>query len=100
MIKRKNRTLIFFISCFFSTFLSSCQPTWEIEFISGGQKKSVIDGSDVRFYSDKTDDEKEMIILGQLFFASGFSLIDEISLYDEDMEIQTFVWDEDRKSVV
>ena len=100
MIKRKNRTLIFFISCFFSTFLSSCQPTWEIELISGGQKKSVIDESDVRFYSDKTDDEKEMIVLGQLFFASGFSLIDEISLYEEDMEIQTFVWDDIAKTSV
>jgi len=94
MRKFKNRILIFVISVFITFFISSCQPAWEIELTSGGQARGVIDRADVRFYIEKTDDESEMIALGQMLYTNGFSLIDEISLYDGDLEIQTFVWED------
>jgi len=92
MRKHKNRTLILIVSVLITFFLSSCQPAWEIELTSGGQARGVIDRADVRFYIDKTDGDSEMIALGQMLYTNGFSLVDEISLYDGDLEVQTFAW--------
>jgi len=92
MTKTKLLRILYIV--LFSLALCACQPGWQIEMTSNDQTIGMITAQDVKFYLDKSDEEMAAIPLGQLFYANGFSLIDEIELVFEELETTSYVWDE------
>lgn len=74
--------------------LAACQPNWQIQVFSQGEAVGQITPDDVRFYIEKSEEEIEVVPLGQLLYDHGFTLIDEISLNGEDAPKRSFIWDE------
>jgi hypothetical protein len=91
MIKIKH--LPFAIYIFISLVLAACQPGWQIEVTTQGKVTSQITQEEVRFYLEKSEEEIEVVALGQLLYKNGFTLIDRINLSTENEEIASFVWD-------
>jgi len=92
MIKIKH--LPFAIYIFISLVLAACQPGWQIEVTTQGEVTSQITQEEVRFYLEKSEEEIEVVALGQLLYKNGFTLIDRINLSTESEEITSFIWDE------
>ena len=92
MTKTKLLTILNIV--LFSLALSACQPGWQIKLISNDQTIGVVTALDVKFYLEKSDEDEAAIPLGQLFYANGFLLIDEIELVSEEMESTSYIWDE------
>ncbi len=74
--------------------LSACQTNWQIELINGGKTVGQFSYEDFSFYLERIDEGTGTIPLGQMFYIKGFTLIDEITLIDKDVNNSTFVWNE------
>ncbi len=74
--------------------LSACQSNWQIELTKGGKTAGQFSYEDFSFYLERIDEGTGTIPLGQMLYIDGFTLIDEITLIDEEANSSTFVWDE------
>lgn len=78
--------------------LSACQNTWQMEVITEDQQSKLIDTALTNFYIeeivDETEDDDESVSLSYLLSHHGFSLIEELTLYNDQQTIQSFEWDE------
>jgi len=77
-----------------SFLLASCQPAWEIIISSQGQDARSISAKDVTFYIEASQEKVDAIPLGQLLYANGFSLIEEVKVVTEGEESSSFTWDD------
>lgn len=82
------------ISIFLSILLfSACTPAWQVEIISNDQTIGLIQREDVSHFINLSMEEIDRVPLGQLFYANGFMLIEEIQLITKGEEIASYVWD-------
>ena len=79
----------------FTIWVTACAPNWEITLFGSGQSPQPITSEDVVFYLEKSTDELEVseIPLGQVLYAKGYTLIDEISFTQEAGGTETYQWD-------
>ena len=93
-MKQKNiKSIILCLQLLFVLILTSCQPGWEIPVIENGHQMGVIDKQSVAFYFEKYQDDVPFIPLGQMFYHTGFILIDEVSFITDNSSDVTFAWD-------
>jgi len=74
--------------------LSACQSNWQIELTKGGKTAGQFSYEDFSFYLERIDEGTGTVPLGQMLYIDGFTLIDEITLIDEETNSSTFIWDE------
>jgi len=79
---------------FLSLSLSACRADWQIELTDDGETVGGFGYEDFSFYLEKSDEGIETIMLGQMLYINGFTLIDEIILIDKDGHKSHFIWDE------
>jgi hypothetical protein len=96
----KKSFYITLLLSFLAFSLSACSPDWQIEFTKDGRSVGQFSFDDFSFYlaiSGEEDAEGELletILLGQMLYINGFTLIDEITLIDEEGNESTFIWEE------
>lgn len=73
---------------------SACQAGWSIPLTENGEAAGAITRENVEFYIEKSEEEIEVVPLGQLLYDNGYRLIDQIVLHSEGNEPATFTWDE------
>jgi len=92
MITRKFRIFLIIFTSLIA--LSGCQNQWQIAVLTNGKGVNTLSKNEVSFYIENSVEEIEVIPLGQMLFASGFTLVDEITLRCKDDEVRAFIWDE------
>ncbi len=90
----KYSRFIFTISIFFLLVLTGCQQTWQIEVQVNDTAHDVIEQEIVSFYLDELDYEKESILLAQIFYHQGFTLIDNIRIEDNHGQTHIYDWEQ------
>jgi hypothetical protein len=88
----KRKIFSFFLLFFLIISLSACAPRWEITLISSEEAPVSITYSDIKFYIDKSTEDLKAIPLGQMLYASGFTLVDRIALTMDDGSTELFDW--------
>ena len=74
--------------------LSACQTNWAIPVIGSEGTQNVIDKETVSFYIEKSQEEIDIVQLGQMFYDIGYTLIDEVSFITENDRTVTYVWED------
>jgi hypothetical protein len=92
MISRKTTTLFIVFFILFAN--SGCQSQWKIDILSTGTNIDSLTKNDITFYIDKSVEPIQTIPLGQLLYASGFTLVEDITLHHKDDQEATYVWKE------
>lgn len=90
MKNKSTSLLIFFL---LAVLISACSPRWKITLTSENQPSQIISQEDANFYIEKSTEEISAVPLGQLLYASGYTLIDTITLSLEDGATQSLDWD-------
>jgi len=96
----KKTLYVISLLTFLALLLSACSTNWQIEITKNGNKNGQFGFDDFAFYLETSGEEDEegdlieTILLGQMLYINGFTLIDEITLIDEDGITSTFGWDE------
>ncbi len=72
---------------------SACQAGWSIPLTENGQVTGAITRENVEFYIEKSEEEIEVVPLGQFLYDNGYRLIDQIVLHSEGNDPVTFTWD-------
>jgi hypothetical protein len=88
----KRKIFSFFLLCLITIYLSACAPRWEITLISSEEAPVSITNSDIKFYVDKSTEDLKAIPLGQVLYASGYTLVDRIALTMDDGSTELFDW--------
>jgi hypothetical protein len=89
----KKRAISFGLILILCLLTSACQATWKIDISNDDLPARSVGAKDVEFYVDKLDAEAEEILLAPILFQNGFTLIDQISLYQDDTLIKTYDWE-------
>lgn len=71
-----------------------CLSNWEITLSNTKGFVDTLNKNSVTLHINNSIEVVDSIQLGQLFYASGFSLIDEITITEKSGESQLFTWDE------
>lgn len=91
---KKTYHLPFLLLFALSLSLAACQPSWSIGLSTESTSQGQIDQELVTFYIEKSAEPVETIPLGQIMFANGFTLLDEITLTSAGKTLASFAWDE------
>ena len=89
----KKLLIIIFLLAVFPLTLTACSTNWQIEVTKDGESIGNFNYDDYAIYLETSDDE-DSILLGQMLYLHGFTLIDEVSLIDKDGIESTFIWEE------
>lgn len=89
----KNRAVPSSLILILCLLTSACQATWKIDLRNDDLLTGSVGADDVDFYVDKLDAEAEEILFAPILFRNGFTLIDQISLYQNDTLIKTYDWE-------
>ena len=88
-----KKKLAFSILIIWPILFRACAPNWEITLLNSEQPLQTISHEDVAFYLEKSTEEVSEILLGQVLYAKGFTLIDGISFTIDGGGIETYEWD-------
>lgn len=92
MIKKNN--IIIFVLIILTLCISGCQSRWAIEINNQNTIVDLVTSDDVEFYISKSTEPIDRVDLGQILYASGFSLIEEIKIIDQAGNTTSFNWDD------
>lgn len=73
--------------------LTACQATWQVDLISNSQITAQINDDLIESYLEALDDETKSLTLARILYHHGFTLIDAITLYEDNNLIQSFEWE-------
>ena len=89
-MKKKLTTTIISILFILTT---GCQSQWQIEILNQGEPVGSIDTEIFNLYFNAVGIDSETVPMGHFLFHYGFTLIDKISVFNEDELIHSFKWD-------
>jgi len=90
----KKTFSIALVLIFFILSLSACRTDWQIEVTTDDALVGGFGYDELAFYLEKLDEGTETVMLGQMLYINGFTLIDEITLIDNEGKKSHFAWDE------
>lgn len=89
MKKASHLTLLILLS----VLITACQPKWQINLEAEGDLAGTIYPEVVNFYVDELENDTKTIPLAQVLFENGFTLIDEVSIWENHTLSQTYNWE-------
>ena len=72
--------------------LAGCQNSWQTNLSTDGEISGSITSEEVRFYIDELKSDDESILLAQVLYHHGYTLIDHISLFEKDKLVFSDAW--------
>lgn len=88
-----KKTLSLIIIILLITLLAACQPRWQVSLNTDGKPVGSITPDEVSFYIDEFNGDDDHILLAQVLYHHGFTLIDRVSLYEDNRLIQSYAWE-------
>lgn len=73
--------------------ITACQPKWQIELTLDGKLAGTISPELVHFYVEELENESNHIPLARVLFENSFTLIDEVSIWENNALLQTYDWE-------
>lgn len=88
---KKASTIIILI--LLSILITACQANWQIDLSVDGEPLGKILPDLVCFYLEELESETEEIPLARVLFQHGFTLTNEVSIWEHDTLLQTYDWE-------
>jgi hypothetical protein len=95
---KKASTIIILI--LLSILITACQANWQIDLSDDGEPVGIIFPDVVSFFLEELESETGEIPLARVLYQHGFTLINEVSIWENDTLLQTYDWESVAETMV